>query len=140
MAVSCGVDCRYSSDPTSLWLWHRLAVVALVQPLAWELPYAVSAIKRSKQARKKEVKLFFAGGMIISILWNLQMNTFSKIVQSIFKNQFYFYNHSNQLDDMNALYNSIKNMSSPEINLTKGVQNLYNQNYKTLLRNIKDLC
>jgi len=40
-AVSCGVGCRHGSDPTSmrLWLWRRLATVALIQPLAWELPY-----------------------------------------------------------------------------------------------------
>ena len=24
-----------------LWLWHRLATAAPIQPLAWELPYAV---------------------------------------------------------------------------------------------------
>ena len=26
-----------------LWLWHRLAAVAPVRPLAWEPPHAVSA-------------------------------------------------------------------------------------------------
>ena len=36
-----------------LWLWHRPAAVALIQPLAQELPYdAGAAIKRKK--RKKE--------------------------------------------------------------------------------------
>ena len=34
------VGCRRSSDVILLCLWHRLAVVAPSQPLAWELPYA----------------------------------------------------------------------------------------------------
>ena len=30
-----------------LWLWHRLAATALIQPLAWEPPYAAgTALKR----------------------------------------------------------------------------------------------
>ena len=33
-----------------LWLWCRLAAVALIQPLAWEIPYAVGvALKRKKK-------------------------------------------------------------------------------------------
>ena len=36
-------------DPVWLWLWCRLVAVALVQPLAWELPYATDvALKRQK--------------------------------------------------------------------------------------------
>ena len=32
-----------------LWLWHRLAAAALIQPLARELPYAAGmTIKRKK--------------------------------------------------------------------------------------------
>ena len=27
-----------------MWLWCRLAAVALIQPLAWELPYAICAL------------------------------------------------------------------------------------------------
>ena len=38
IAVSCGVDCRPGLDPVLLWLQHRPAAVALIQPLAWELP------------------------------------------------------------------------------------------------------
>ena len=33
--VGDAVDPRLSSDPTLLWLWHRLAAVALIRPLAW---------------------------------------------------------------------------------------------------------
>ena len=34
IAVSCGVGRRLGSDPTLLWLWCRLAAVALIRPLA----------------------------------------------------------------------------------------------------------
>ena len=48
--VSCGVGHRHGSDPALLWLW--LAAVALIQPLAWELPYAAGmALKRQKKKR-----------------------------------------------------------------------------------------
>ena len=40
MAVSCGVGRRRGSDPTWLWLWRRLVVMAPIGPLAWEPPYA----------------------------------------------------------------------------------------------------
>ena len=38
--MSCGIGCRHGSDPVLLWLWHRLVAAALIQPLAWKLPYA----------------------------------------------------------------------------------------------------
>ena len=48
--MSCGVGQRQSSDPTLLWLWCRPAALAPIQPLAWELPYAMSvALKRKKK-------------------------------------------------------------------------------------------
>ena len=49
IAMSCAVDCRRGLDPVLLWLWYRLAAAALIQPLAWEPPYAVgTALKRQK--------------------------------------------------------------------------------------------
>ena len=36
--MSCGVGLRGGSDPVLLWLWTRLAAIALIQPLAWEPP------------------------------------------------------------------------------------------------------
>ena len=48
--MSCGVGQRQSSDPTLLWLWCSPAALAPIQPLAWELPYAMSvALKRKKK-------------------------------------------------------------------------------------------
>ena len=41
--MSCGVGCRLGSDPALLWLWCRLASVAPIQPLLWEIALAASA-------------------------------------------------------------------------------------------------
>ena len=40
---------RPSLDPTWLWLWSRMAAVAPIQPLAWELPYAAGTALKKKQ-------------------------------------------------------------------------------------------
>ena len=48
--MSCGVGCRCGLDHSLLWLWCRLADVALIQPLAWEPLYAMgAALKRKKK-------------------------------------------------------------------------------------------
>ena len=39
--MSYGVGCRHGLDLALLCLWCRLATAAPIQPLAWELPYAV---------------------------------------------------------------------------------------------------
>ena len=49
------MGCRCGLDPVLLWLWHRPAATALIQPLAWEPPYAVgAALEMSKRQKKKE--------------------------------------------------------------------------------------
>ena len=52
--MSCGGDCRHSLDMALLWLWRRLAAVALIRPLAWEPPYAImgAVLKRQKEKKK----------------------------------------------------------------------------------------
>ena len=45
--MSCGVGHRHSWDLALLWLWRRLAVAALIRPLAWEPPHAVGAALKS---------------------------------------------------------------------------------------------
>ena len=53
--MSCGMGCRHGSDLALLWLWHRLAAVAPIRPLAWEPSYAVgAALKRQKKKKKKK--------------------------------------------------------------------------------------
>ena len=56
IAMSCGVGRRHGTDPELLWLWHRLAAEVLIQPLAWELPYAAGAALKSKKKKKKKKK------------------------------------------------------------------------------------
>ena len=51
--VSCGVGCRCGSDLAVLWLWCRLAALALIRPLAQELPYAAGAALKNKTNKKK---------------------------------------------------------------------------------------
>ena len=47
--MSCGVGHRHGSGLVLLWRCYRSAAVAPIQPLAWELPYAVDvALKRKK--------------------------------------------------------------------------------------------
>ena len=48
MAMSCGVGRRHGSDLPLLWLWPRLAAIALIQPLAWEPPYPASVALKGK--------------------------------------------------------------------------------------------
>ena len=53
---------QWVRDPTLLWLWCRPATAALIQPLAWELPYATGAAlkrppkKQTKPPQKKKTK------------------------------------------------------------------------------------
>ena len=45
----CLIPCltQWVKDPALLWLWGRLAAAALIQPLAWELPYAVGTVQKA---------------------------------------------------------------------------------------------
>ena len=47
--MSCGVGHRHGSDPALLWLGGRPAAAALIQPLAWEFPYAADVALKSKK-------------------------------------------------------------------------------------------
>ena len=48
--MSCGVGHRCSSDLALLWLLHRPEATALIQPVAWDPPYAVGvALKKRKK-------------------------------------------------------------------------------------------
>ena len=54
VAMSCGVGRRHGLDPELLW--HRLAAVAPIRPLAWELPNATCASLKSKNKTNKKQK------------------------------------------------------------------------------------
>ena len=62
---------RGSLDLALLWLWCRPAAAALIQPLAWELPYAVSA------ALKNQPLLLCSGPSSVTLIFlslvNLQL-------------------------------------------------------------------
>ena len=45
-------------NPALLWLWCRLAAVAPIQPLAWELPCAMGAALKKKKKKKKRLLYF----------------------------------------------------------------------------------
>ena len=51
--MSCGVGRRHVSDPALLWPWCRLAAAALIQPLAWELPYTMGVALKKRKKKKK---------------------------------------------------------------------------------------
>ena len=51
---SFGVGCRRGLDSVLLWLWHTLAAVPLVHPLAWELPYATGVALKSRKRERGE--------------------------------------------------------------------------------------
>ena len=53
--MSCGVGHRLSSDLALLllWLWFRAATAAPIQPLAWELPYAMGAVLKKEREREE---------------------------------------------------------------------------------------
>ena len=54
--MSCGVGCRRRLDLVFLWLWCRLAAIALIQPLGQGLlPYAFYGPKKTE--KKKEISL-----------------------------------------------------------------------------------
>ena len=43
-----------------LWLWCRLVAAALIQPLAWELPYAAGGALRRKEEKRPPENISFA--------------------------------------------------------------------------------
>ena len=59
--MSCGVHHRRGLDPTLLWLWCRLVPIALIRPLAWEHPYAMSVDPKKKKKKRQKKKMFTVG-------------------------------------------------------------------------------
>ena len=59
MVVNYGVGRRHGSDLALLWLWCRPVAAALIQPLAWEPPYAASAALKKQKKKKSQIMEFF---------------------------------------------------------------------------------
>ena len=55
--VLCRLQTRLGSDLALLWLWHRPVATAVIQSLAWELPYAAGAALKRWKKKKKEIQL-----------------------------------------------------------------------------------
>ena len=53
--MSSGVDRRHGWDPELLRLWHTLAAVALIRPIAWELPYAAGPAPKKQNEQAKNI-------------------------------------------------------------------------------------
>ena len=50
VTTSYGIGHRCGLDLVLLWLYHRLAAIALIRPLAWEFLYVADAgLKRPKK-------------------------------------------------------------------------------------------
>ena len=71
--MSRGIGHRRGSDSTLLWLLCRLAAVALIWSLAWELPYATGTALKSKnkqtnkQSKIKGVDIFISSRLLLEI-------------------------------------------------------------------------
>ena len=52
--MSSDIGHRCVLDPALLWLWWRLATVALISPLTRELPSALGAAVKKKKKKKKK--------------------------------------------------------------------------------------
>ena len=63
--MSYGVGHRCGSDLELLRLWRRLAVAALIHPLAWEPPYAMGAALKTKKNKQTTPQLSYITS------WNL---------------------------------------------------------------------
>ena len=55
--MSCGVGHRCRSDLVLLWLWCRLAAVALIRFLDWEPPFATAVALKKKKKKKSKLML-----------------------------------------------------------------------------------
>ena len=62
--MSYSVGPRCGSDPALLWLEHRPAATALIQPLAWEPPYAMGVALNRQNTKKFQLYL-----LLFAITW-----------------------------------------------------------------------
>ena len=70
--MSCGAGHRCGVEPELLCLLCRLAAVAPIQPLAWELPYATGEALKSKKKKNflKKVEHFMCALLLHIIFFS----------------------------------------------------------------------
>ena len=74
-----------------LWLLCRPATVALIRPLAWELPYATgAALKKNKKQNRNSIRIFKC---LRPVRWKI--NTASEIIILIINIYLAYYNADN---------------------------------------------
>ena len=87
----CSVGHRCGLDPMLLWLWYRLAAVAPIRPLAWELPHAKgAALKRQKKTKKKKIqKTIVQNQMASQVNSTKHLKKLIPFLLKLFQNLFY---------------------------------------------------
>ena len=60
--MSYGVGHRGSSDPKLLRLWHKPAAIAVIRPLALELPRAAGVALKREKKKKGGVRAYGLSG------------------------------------------------------------------------------
>ena len=58
---------QWVKDPAMLWLWCRLAAIALTELLAWELPYA-SGVALKGKIKKNKTKQWRLNSNVLFVL------------------------------------------------------------------------
>ena len=70
IAMNRGMCHRHGLNLALLWLWCRLAAAPLIQPLAWERPYATGVARKRPKKKKKKMKwtLIWVIGIMVSVI------------------------------------------------------------------------
>ena len=66
VAKSCGIGCRRGLDPVRLW--RRLAAIALIPPLAWELSCAAGMAQKQNKKILRGYSQFQTIGKIMLVI------------------------------------------------------------------------
>ena len=70
---------QWFNNPVLLWLWHRQAAAAPIQPLAWELPYALGVFLKRKRKKKKGNQPKMVPGPFSSLTVSFELSLLSYI-------------------------------------------------------------